>query len=207
MFELMDVDTQDAVIKVIGVGGCGGNAVDQLGNALAVFQRGFTADVRIGSRAQTLGHAIAQLQLQLGLVAIERLRVGVDGDEFNAGQTRGDHVIDRIAAAAAHANHLDHCILGIYIHQFKHLASSYYCQSKTQIFWCVCQDDLHASGTTAKSRFDAARPSIQPARHQKFPLNQLFIRSRMSFRLLPDSFGASRPRASSPASNKPMQVA
>jgi len=30
MFEMMDVDTQDAVIKVIGVGGCGGNAVDHM---------------------------------------------------------------------------------------------------------------------------------------------------------------------------------
>ncbi len=30
MFELLDTDTQDAVIKVIGVGGCGGNAVDHI---------------------------------------------------------------------------------------------------------------------------------------------------------------------------------
>ena len=28
MFEIMDTQTQEAVIKVIGVGGCGGNAVD-----------------------------------------------------------------------------------------------------------------------------------------------------------------------------------
>ena len=27
MFEIMDRDSQEAVIKVIGVGGCGGNAV------------------------------------------------------------------------------------------------------------------------------------------------------------------------------------
>ena len=30
-------------------------------------------------------------------------------------------MIDRIAAAAAHADHLDYCVLRIYIHQFKHL--------------------------------------------------------------------------------------
>jgi len=30
MFELMDTQTQEAVIKVIGVGGCGGNAVDHM---------------------------------------------------------------------------------------------------------------------------------------------------------------------------------
>ena len=30
MFEIMDTQTQEAVIKVIGVGGCGGNAVDHM---------------------------------------------------------------------------------------------------------------------------------------------------------------------------------
>ena len=30
MFEILDSQSQDAVIKVIGVGGCGGNAVDHM---------------------------------------------------------------------------------------------------------------------------------------------------------------------------------
>src|SRR5512135_306228 len=30
MFEIMDAQSQEAVIKVIGVGGCGGNAVDHM---------------------------------------------------------------------------------------------------------------------------------------------------------------------------------
>ncbi|MGD1984565.1 MAG: cell division protein FtsZ, partial [Chromatiaceae bacterium] len=30
MFELMDVDSQNAVIKVVGVGGGGGNAVNHM---------------------------------------------------------------------------------------------------------------------------------------------------------------------------------
>ena len=30
MFELVDAQSQEAVIKVIGVGGCGGNAVDHM---------------------------------------------------------------------------------------------------------------------------------------------------------------------------------
>ena len=33
MFEILDSQTQDAVIKVIGVGGCGGNAVDHMINS------------------------------------------------------------------------------------------------------------------------------------------------------------------------------
>ena len=32
LFELEDMQSQDAVIKVIGVGGCGGNAVDHMIN-------------------------------------------------------------------------------------------------------------------------------------------------------------------------------
>jgi cell division GTPase FtsZ len=30
MFEILDSQSQEAVIKVIGVGGCGGNAVDHM---------------------------------------------------------------------------------------------------------------------------------------------------------------------------------
>ena len=30
MFEIMNTDSQEAIIKVIGVGGCGGNAVDHM---------------------------------------------------------------------------------------------------------------------------------------------------------------------------------
>jgi cell division protein FtsZ len=30
MFEIMEIDSQEAVIKVIGVGGCGGNAVEHM---------------------------------------------------------------------------------------------------------------------------------------------------------------------------------
>ena len=30
MFEIMDRDSQEAVIKVIGVGGCGGNAIEHM---------------------------------------------------------------------------------------------------------------------------------------------------------------------------------
>ena len=32
MFEIVDTQPQEAVIKVVGVGGCGGNAVDHMIN-------------------------------------------------------------------------------------------------------------------------------------------------------------------------------
>jgi len=62
MFELMDVDTQDAVIKVIGVGGCGGDAVDHMitsGLSGVEF-------IAINTDAQALKRNQARLQLQMG---------------------------------------------------------------------------------------------------------------------------------------------
>ncbi len=62
MFELMDVDTQDAVIKVIGVGGCGGNAVDHMIDS----GLGGVEFIAINTDAQALKRNQAKTQLQLG---------------------------------------------------------------------------------------------------------------------------------------------
>ena len=56
----------------------------------------------------------------LDLRVLERLRVGVDADEIHTFDARGDHVRDGVAAAAAHADHLDHSALAVGIHQFEH---------------------------------------------------------------------------------------
>jgi hypothetical protein len=76
-------------------------------DAFAVFQRGLTADFRIRARAQALGDVAAELQLQLGAAVLDRLRIGVGGDELHAFDAAVDHVRDRVAAAAAHADDLD----------------------------------------------------------------------------------------------------
>ncbi|MCW0417067.1 hypothetical protein NB689_002821 [Xanthomonas sacchari] len=85
-------------------------ALQRVHDALAVFQRGLAADFRVRARAQALGDVGAELQLQLGAAVLDRLRVGVGGDELHAVHAAADHVRDRVAAAAAHANDLDHCI-------------------------------------------------------------------------------------------------
>ena len=76
MFELMDVDTQDAVIKVIGVGGCGGNAVDHMINS------GLTGVefIAINTDAQALKRNLAKLQLQLGNGVTKGLGAGANPD-------------------------------------------------------------------------------------------------------------------------------
>ena len=56
------------------------------------------------------------LQLDVGVAHRERLRVGVGGDELDAAQSRVDHAVDRVGAAAADAHDLDHCEIAAAVH-------------------------------------------------------------------------------------------
>jgi len=62
MFEVMQKDTQEAVIKVIGVGGCGGNAVDHMINKNVNGVEFICAN----TDAQALLKSIATTTLQIG---------------------------------------------------------------------------------------------------------------------------------------------
>ncbi len=76
MFELLDTDTQDAVIKVIGVGGCGGNAVDHMiSSGLSGVEF-----IAINTDAQALKRNQAKLQLQLGTAVTKGLGAGANPD-------------------------------------------------------------------------------------------------------------------------------
>ncbi|MDD4881076.1 MAG: cell division protein FtsZ [Gallionellaceae bacterium] len=72
MFELEEMDVQDAVIKVIGVGGCGGNAVDHMIN------QGMTGVefLAINTDAQALRRNQAPIQLQIGTNVTKGLGAG-----------------------------------------------------------------------------------------------------------------------------------
>jgi hypothetical protein len=94
-------------------------ALQGIHDAFAIFQRGLAADLRVRARAQALGDVAAQLQLQLRAAVLDRLRVGVGGDELHAVHAAADHVRHGVAAAAAHANDLDHCIRGHLFNQFE----------------------------------------------------------------------------------------
>ena len=62
MFELVDMQPQEAVIKVVGVGGCGGNAVDHMIEAGVQGVEFICAN----TDAQALKRNRASVQLQLG---------------------------------------------------------------------------------------------------------------------------------------------
>ena len=71
------------------------------------FLSGRGANVRLRTRAETLGDLGAHLHDAFGLRHGEGLRVGVGDDEIDALQTGGDHVVDGIAARAADTEHGD----------------------------------------------------------------------------------------------------
>ncbi len=74
MFEIMDTRTQNAVIKVIGVGGGGGNAVEHMVTANIEGVEFICAN----TDAQALGNSSARTLLQLGGSVTKGLGAGAD---------------------------------------------------------------------------------------------------------------------------------
>src|SRR5918992_1672787 len=74
MIELIDSQSQEAVIKVVGVGGCGGNAVDHM---IAQGVQGVEFVVA-NTDAQALKRNQAKIQLQLGGTVTKGLGAGAN---------------------------------------------------------------------------------------------------------------------------------
>ncbi len=72
MFEIMEPESQDAVIRVIGVGGCGSNAVDHM------IEQGVQGVefIAINTDAQALNRSKATTQLQIGINITKGLGAG-----------------------------------------------------------------------------------------------------------------------------------
>ena len=93
MFEIIDPAAQEAIIKVIGVGGCGGNAVEHM------ITRGLAGVEFIAANtdAQALKRSNARTQLQLGSSLTRGLGAGARPGErhpcvFFRGTRRGPSV-------------------------------------------------------------------------------------------------------------------
>ena len=96
MFEIMDTQTQEAVIKVIGIGGCGGNAVDHM------IQNGVQGVEFIcaNTDAQALKRNQARTLLQLGSAITKGLGAGADPDiGRNAALEDRDRIAELIEGA------------------------------------------------------------------------------------------------------------
>src|SRR5689334_24091123 len=96
MIELLESTTPEAVIKVIGVGGCGGNAVDHMINN-GVQGVEF---ISMNTDAQALKRCLAKTQLQLGPGVTKGLGAGANPDVGRmAAEEDRERITDLIAGA------------------------------------------------------------------------------------------------------------
>ena len=82
-------------------------AFQRFDDLVGILERGLAADFGIRARAQAIGQLHAKLQLHRRVRHAQRLQIGVGDDELDAFHAGIDHAVDRVAAAAAHADHLD----------------------------------------------------------------------------------------------------
>lgn len=96
-FELLDVQPQGAVIKVVGVGGCGGNAVDHM------IEQGVQGVefIVINTDVQALKRSKAKVQLQIGANLTKGLGAGARPE---VGQAAAEEDRERIAEILTGAN-------------------------------------------------------------------------------------------------------
>ena len=99
MFEIVDAQSQEAVIKVVGVGGCGGNAVDHM---IAQGVRGVEF-ITANTDVQALKRNQAKVQLQLGTGITKGLGAGANPE---IGRQSALEDRDRIAESIAGADML-----------------------------------------------------------------------------------------------------
>ena len=103
MFEIMDAQLQDAVIKVIGVGGCGGNAVDHM------IEQGVQGVefIAINTDAQALTASKAERIIQMGLQVTEGLGAGAQPEVGRAAAEEAiEEIRDHLAGAGLVARDL-----------------------------------------------------------------------------------------------------
>ena len=74
-----------------------------------VFEGRFLADLRIGARPEAPGELLSYLDFDRRLAHGQRLHIRVDGDKLDTLNIRFHHVVEGVAAAAAHADDFQFC--------------------------------------------------------------------------------------------------
>ena len=93
MFELMDAYSQNAVIKVIGVGGGGGNAVAHM--VMSGIEG--VEFMCINTDAQALKHSKVKTSLQIGCNITKGLGAGADPEVYRQAAIEDlNHIIEKI---------------------------------------------------------------------------------------------------------------
>ncbi len=96
MIELLETMTPDAVIKVVGVGGCGGNAVDHMiNNGVSGVEF-----ITMNTDAQALKRTLSKSQLQLGTGVTKGLGAGANPEVGRlAAEEDRERITDMITGA------------------------------------------------------------------------------------------------------------
>ena len=90
-----------AVTKTISAPRTASRSSSRLSSAARGALAGVAAD------AEALGQLVADADLHVGVDVHERLAVGVDGDELDAGDLLRGHAVDGVAATTADAEYFD----------------------------------------------------------------------------------------------------
>jgi hypothetical protein len=78
-------------------------------NLFLALDGGLATNIGVRAGAKAARDLSTKLNLDVGVRHQECLSVRIRGDKLHAAQTRVDHAIDRVAAAATDADDLDHC--------------------------------------------------------------------------------------------------
>ena len=90
--------------------------MNDLLQTVPVLHGGLTADLRIGSGAQSLGDVATDLDTGLDPCPLQCLGVGVGADKVHALDTGPHHVHDSVTATATDADHLDDRRFAVTVH-------------------------------------------------------------------------------------------
>ena len=82
-------------------------ALEQVLDAVVVLHRRGAPELRVGAGAEAAREALADVDRDVGVRLLQRLHVGVDGDELDAGDAGLDHAVDGVDAGTADADDAD----------------------------------------------------------------------------------------------------
>ncbi|CAB5034655.1 unannotated protein [freshwater metagenome] len=74
-------------------------------DAVVIFHRSGAAELRVGACAEPASQRFTDVDGDVGLGLLDRLNVGVDGDEFDASDAGFDHAVDGVYACSAYADY------------------------------------------------------------------------------------------------------
>ena len=89
--------------------------LQQMLDAVVIFHRSGAAELRVGACAEPTSQRLTDMNGYVGLSLLDRLNVGVYGDEFDASDASFDHPVDGVYAGSTYADYAQYraALLGL----------------------------------------------------------------------------------------------